>query len=92
MIAEHGAVSKEVALALAEGIRYQTGSSIGVGVTGVAGPAGGTEDKPVGRVYIAVVGKNFEPEIVERNFMGDRNRIRQWASQQALDMIRRKLI
>jgi nicotinamide-nucleotide amidase len=92
MIAEHGAVSKQVALALAEGIKYQASSSIGVGVTGVAGPAGGTEDKPVGRVYIAVVGKNFEPDIVERNFMGDRNRIRQWASQQALDMIRRKLI
>lgn len=92
MIAEHGAVSKQVALALAEGIRYQTGSSIGVGVTGIAGPTGGTEEKPVGLVYVAVVGKNFEPDIAERKFMGDRNRIRHWASQQALDMVRKKLI
>jgi nicotinamide-nucleotide amidase len=92
MIAAHGAVSKEVAQALADGIMYETGSSIGVGITGIAGPTGGTEEKPVGRVYVAVVGTKFEPDIVERNFMGDRDRIRLWASQQALDMIRRKLI
>lgn len=92
MIAEHGAVSAQVARALAEGIQYETGSSIGVGITGIAGPTGGTEEKPVGLVYIAVVGKTWEPEVVERKFMGDRDRIRHWASQQALDMIRRKLI
>jgi len=92
MIAEHGAVSAQVARALAEGIQYETGSSIGVGITGIAGPTGGTEEKPVGLVYVAVVGKAWEPEVVERKFMGDRERIRHWASQQALDMIRRKLI
>ncbi len=92
MIAEHGAVSAAVAKALAEGIQYETGASIGVGITGIAGPTGGTDEKPVGLVYVAVVGNNWEPEVVERKFLGDRDRIRQWASQQAMDMIRRKLI
>ena len=52
--AQHGAVSEEVAKALAEGIRLRTGATIGLGVTGIAGPTGGTETKPVGLVYIAV--------------------------------------
>ncbi|MGZ4827353.1 MAG: competence/damage-inducible protein A [Terriglobales bacterium] len=91
LIAEHGAVSKEVAAALAEGIREECRSTIGVGITGVAGPTGGTEEKPVGLVYIAVAdGKHTD--VVERNVPGDRARIRWWASQQALDMVRRKLI
>lgn len=91
LIAEHGAVSKEVAAALAEGIREECRSTIGVGITGVAGPTGGTEEKPVGLLYIAVAdGKHTD--VVERNVPGDRARIRWWASQQALDMVRRKLI
>jgi nicotinamide-nucleotide amidase len=90
LIKEHGAVSREIAVALAEGIRKRCGSSLGVGVTGVAGPGGGSEEKPVGLVYHALAdGK--KTEVVQRNFPGDRERIRWFASQQALDMVRRKL-
>lgn len=91
LIAEHGAVSREVAIALAEGIRKRSKSSIGLGVTGIAGPGGGTEQKPVGLVYTAV-SNGAKTEVIERKFPGDRERIRLWASQQALDMIRRALM
>ena len=91
LIQEHGAVSKAVALALAEGIRARTKATLGVGVTGIAGPAGGTPEKPVGLVFIAITDGKL-PEVLERRFMGDRERIRLWASMQALDMIRRRLI
>jgi nicotinamide-nucleotide amidase len=91
LIAEHGAVSAEVAESLARGIRQRVGSSMGVGITGIAGPGGGTEEKPVGLVYIGVsYGKKTES--LECHFRGDRDRIRQWASQQALDLIRRRLM
>jgi nicotinamide-nucleotide amidase len=91
LIEAHGAVSTEVAEAMAQGIRRRVGSTIGVGVTGIAGPSGGTETKPVGLVYIAVSYGN-KTESKECNFRGDRDRIRLWASQQALDMVRRKLM
>jgi nicotinamide-nucleotide amidase len=90
LIAEHGAVSEEVAKALAQGIRQRTGATLGLGVTGIAGPTGGTEEKPVGLVYIALSDVQ-KTECVDRTFSGDRNRIREWATQQALDMIRRRL-
>jgi nicotinamide-nucleotide amidase len=91
MIEAHGAVSKEVALALAENIREICNADIGLGVTGIAGPSGGTEEKPIGLVYIAVTdGK--KREVVQRRFPGDRERIRRWASQQALDLVRRILM
>lgn len=91
MIAEHGAVSREVAVALAEGIRKRCKSSLGVGVTGIAGPTGGTEEKPVGLVFHSVSdGKTTD--VVERRFPGDRDLIRQWATTQALDLVRRKLM
>jgi len=54
MLAEHGAASKEVAIAMASGIRREAGANVGVGVTGIAGPDGGSLQKPVGTVYIAV--------------------------------------
>jgi len=91
MIERHGAVSREVAAALAEGIRYRCEATLGVGITGVSGPTGGTEAKPVGLVYHAVAGSDGT-DVVERNFPGDRTRIRWFASQMALDMIRRKLM
>ena len=91
IIQEHGAVSKAVALALAEGIRVRTNATLGVGVTGIAGPTGGTPEKPVGLVFIALTDGKL-PEVLERRFPGDRERIRLWASMQALDMIRRRLI
>ena len=91
MIDRHGAVSREVAAALAEGIRYRCEATLGVGVTGVAGPGGGTAEKPVGLVFHAVAGDDGT-EVVQRNFAGDRKRIRRFASNMALDMVRRKLI
>ncbi|HKS76111.1 MAG TPA: competence/damage-inducible protein A [Terriglobales bacterium] len=91
MIQKHGAVSREVAAALAEGIRKRCRSTFGLGVTGVAGPTGGTPEKPVGLVYHGLASETGT-EVVERNFPGDRKRIRWFASQQALDMVRRKLM
>jgi nicotinamide-nucleotide amidase len=90
LIAEHGAVSREVAAALAEGIRKRCKATIGVGITGVAGPGGGTEQKPVGLVFHGISdGKTTD--VVERHFPGDRDLIRQWATTQALDLVRRRL-
>jgi nicotinamide-nucleotide amidase len=91
LIDRHGAVSREVAASMAEGIRKRCLASYGVGITGVAGPTGGTEQKPVGLVYIALAGEEGT-QVVERNFPGDRKRIRQFAAQQALEMIRRALL
>jgi nicotinamide-nucleotide amidase len=88
LIQTHGAVSKEVAIALAENIREICSADIGLGVTGIAGPTGGTEEKPVGTVWIAATDGNKQ-EVVQRRFFGDRERIRRWASQQALDLVRR---
>jgi nicotinamide-nucleotide amidase len=91
MIEAHGAVSKEVAVALAENIRELCNADIGVGVTGIAGPGGGTEEKPVGLVYVAV-SDGHKHEVVQRRFFGDRERVRRWTSQLALDMVRRMLM
>jgi nicotinamide-nucleotide amidase len=91
MIERHGAVSREVAAALAEGIRYRCESTFGVGITGVAGPGGGTAEKPVGLVFHAVANSSGT-EVVQRSFLGDRKRIRRFASTMALDMLRRKLM
>jgi nicotinamide-nucleotide amidase len=91
MIEAHGAVSKEVALALADNIREICKADIGVGVTGVAGPGGGSDEKPVGLVFIAV-STGHKHEVVHRRFFGDRERVRRWASQMALDMVRRMLM
>ena len=91
MIEANGAVSKEVAVALAENIRELCNADIGVGVTGIAGPGGGTEEKPVGLVYVAVT-NGHKHEVVQRRFFGDRERVRRWASQLALDLVRRMLM
>lgn len=90
LIALQGAVSEEVARAMASGIRAQLGSSIGVGITGVAGPDGGTPEKPVGLVWLAV---DFGTHLTTfgGRFIGERAEIRFRASQAALDMIRREL-
>ncbi len=91
VLERHGAVSKETAEALAEGIRERCDTTLGVGVTGIAGPTGGTEEKPVGLVYISVSdGKTTD--VVERRFTGDRSRVRSYAAQTALDMVRRRLM
>ena len=93
LIERHGAVSREVAAALAQGIRERCNTTFGVGVTGIAGPGGGTEEKPVGLVYLSVSDRD-ETEVIERRFgmFGDRERIRHYAAQTALDMVRRRLM
>jgi nicotinamide-nucleotide amidase len=91
LLEEHGAVSREVAAALAEGVRKRSGATLGVGITGIAGPTGGSNEKPVGLVFHALA-DGRKTEVVERTFPGDRQRVRWQASQQALDMVRRKLI
>jgi len=91
LITLYGAVSAEVAQALATGIRLRTGATLGVGVTGIAGPTGATADKPIGLVHIAVSDAH-KTESVERTFKGDRARIREFATQQALDLVRRRLM
>jgi nicotinamide-nucleotide amidase len=87
MIAAKGAVSPEVAVALAEGIRRRVGSTLGVGITGIAGPGGGSDEKPVGTVHVAI---SHTSGIKERGarFPGDRESIRWQASQVALDLVR----
>ncbi|MGH9780550.1 MAG: competence/damage-inducible protein A [Candidatus Acidiferrales bacterium] len=91
LIEAKGAVSSEVALAMAEGIRRQTGSTLGVGVTGIAGPGGGTPEKPVGLVHIAIADEKVSKERSFR-FPGNRDRIRHQATQAALDMVRRYVL
>ena len=87
LIAEHGAVSEPVARAMAEGIRSRAGSKIGVGITGIAGPGGGTPEKPVGTVAIAVA---LDEEIRVRTFqfLGSREMVKFQAAQSALNMTR----
>jgi PncC family amidohydrolase len=91
MIADYGAVSEPVASAMAEGARERTGASIGVGVTGIAGPAGGTPTKPVGTVAIAV-SSSAGARVRTYQFRGSRTQIKFQASQSALDMVRRLLL
>ncbi len=86
----HGAVSAEVASELAQGIRRATGSAWSVSTTGIAGPGGGSEAKPVGTVFMAV--SSSHGTVVEKHhFVGDRERIRLFATAAALDLLRRTL-
>ena len=88
LIAAHGAVSPEVALALAAGARERLGCDVGIGVTGVAGPGGGSDAKPVGLVHIAVIGPDGLQETLERRFPGDREAVRGNAATAALHLVR----
>jgi len=90
IIAEFGAVSKETAEAMALGARRRTGSTYALAITGVAGPDGGSELKPVGTVF-AGLADGAGCQVLHRQFFGDRTRIRQFATQMALDMLRRKI-
>lgn len=91
LLAEHGAVSEAVALAMAEGVRATAAADIGVGVTGIAGPGGGTPEKPVGTVAVAAVAPGITRSRLLR-FIGDRELIKFQASQAALDIVRRMLL
>ena len=90
VIAAHGAVSEEVARALAEGIRARTGATWGLGVTGIAGPGGGTPEKPVGTVHIALAGPDGT---VHRrvHLPFERERVLLFTVGSALDLLRRRL-
>ncbi|MDD5952769.1 MAG: competence/damage-inducible protein A [Oscillospiraceae bacterium] len=93
LLRQHGAVSEEVAAAMAQGVQKRSGSTLGVGVTGIAGPGGGSEEKPVGLVYVALSDgketwvKGLKPSPVPRKRSFYRNR----AASAALDMARRYL-
>jgi nicotinamide-nucleotide amidase len=93
LLAEHGAVSEPVARAMAEGVRRALRSDYGLGVTGVAGPGGGSEEKPVGTVHVAVAGPG-EGEVQHRKvrFPGNRDQVRRHSAQLALELLRRRLL
>ena len=84
---KHGAVSKQVALEMAKGVRLLAATDIGIGVTGIAGPTGGTKSKPVGLVYIALI-TDKKQIVKEFQFKGTREEIKFKASQTTMDMIR----
>ena len=91
LLLEHGAVSAPVAEAMAEGIRRRAGTDFGLSITGIAGPDGGTEEKPVGTVFIALASE-VKTEHRKLHLPGDRQLIRWRASQAALDLLRRRLL
>lgn len=92
LIEEHGAVSEQVARALAEGVRARMGADVGVGVTGVAGPGGGSEEKPVGLVWLSVAGPEGAAITRSVNLPGGRVDIRDRATTVALHLLRRLLL
>jgi nicotinamide-nucleotide amidase len=87
LLAAGGAVSGPVARALAEGARAAGGAAWGVGITGIAGPGGGTPEKPVGTVFLALAGP-AGTEVLERLYRGDRDRVRRTATWEALNLLR----
>jgi nicotinamide-nucleotide amidase len=91
LIARHGAVSEEVAIAMAAGIRASAGTDLAISTTGIAGPSGGSEAKPVGLVWIGFADAH-ESIAVRHQFGGPRRVIKERASQAALDLLRKKLL
>jgi nicotinamide-nucleotide amidase len=91
MIAEHGAVSEAVAKAMAEGGRARLGVDLAVAVTGIAGPSGGTEEKPVGTVWFAIAGPGGT-DSKRVIFLGSRREVRERAAQTALFLVNRRIL
>ena len=88
-ILDYGAVSSETALEMAEGALQSSHANIAVAITGIAGPTGGTDEKPVGRVYICIAnGKNNNVKVMEKNFDGDRSAVRMAATETALHALK----
>jgi len=92
VLEKHGAVSAEVAQAMAEGALRGSGADIAVAITGIAGPTGGTADKPVGLVYFGLARKDGSAHVVQKNLSQVRETFKYMASQIALDLVRRALI
>jgi nicotinamide-nucleotide amidase len=92
LIAQHGAVSQEVAEALAEGARRELGADVGVGITGIAGPGGGSEEKPVGLVWLSLAREGEQPLTRSVNLPGGRADVRDRATTVAMHMLRRALL
>lgn len=90
LLNQHGAVSHQVAAAMAEGIRSRSGADYALSVTGIAGPDGGTQDKPVGLVYIGLADAQGT-QVKELRLTGDRERIRRHSCLHALDLLRRRM-
>ena len=91
LIEEKGSVSREVASAMAEGVRSSAKADFGLAVTGIAGPEGGSEEKPIGLVYMAISDENCT-RVSEYRFGGDREAIQSAAAQTALEILRRYLV
>ena len=85
-LSRFGAVSRETALEMCRGIKETAGADFGIGITGIAGPGGGTAEKPVGLVYIGICGENIH-EAYEFHFTGSRDEVRQSAANAALRMV-----
>jgi len=92
LIDKHGAVSEAVARAMAEGARIRAASTYGLATTGIAGPTGGSDEKPVGTVHIALASENSETVTRKSLFSTDRETFKQLAAQTALDLLRRRLL
>ena len=88
LIAEHGAVSEQVARAMAEGALARSRAELAIAVTGIAGPGGATPTKPVGLVHLAVAGHGFETKHERHVFAGDRREVRRATVERAFQMIR----
>lgn len=88
---KYGAVSEQTALEMSKGIRERSGADIGIGITGVAGPGGGTEEKPVGLVYVGICTEQIHRAFRYR-FIGSRNAVRTRTCMNAMDLARRSLL
>ncbi len=91
-LAAYGAVSEQTALEMAQGMRARCGADLAVATTGIAGPGGGSEEKPVGLVYVAVAGKNGYSAVRKLTLGGDRERVRKMSTLYALDGLRRAML
>ena len=91
LIEKHGAVSRQVAQAMAEGARTRANADFALATTGIAGPGGGSEEKPVGTVFIALAGRGQPPSVKKGFFPDDRPTFKELTTQAALEMLRRRL-
>jgi nicotinamide-nucleotide amidase len=92
LIPAHGAVSENVARAMAEGARQQANATFALATTGIAGPGGGTEEKPVGTVFVALAGDGAATQVRSFRFPDDRPTFKELTTQAALEMLRRSLL